>query len=145
MDSHSLGVWIGFQSTKSKKSLVFAELIVEFPVEDDIAIEEDSFLDEHIFLLSTSGPWYGDILMYLQTLKCPTTFWWEEQRKLCTHAKNYLIIGDTLYRRGVDSILHWCLTHKEAEIVLNDSHSSVCGAHLFGLATTQNILRVGYF
>ena len=39
-----------FQSTKSKKSLVFAEIIAKFPVEEDVAIEEDSFPDEHIFL-----------------------------------------------------------------------------------------------
>ena len=43
---------LDFQSAKSKKSLVFAELIVEFLVEEDVAIEEDSFPDEHIFLIS---------------------------------------------------------------------------------------------
>ena len=40
---------LDFQSAKSKKSLVFAELIAEFPVEEDVAIEEDSFPDDHIF------------------------------------------------------------------------------------------------
>ena len=52
---------LDFQSAKSKKSLVFAELITE----EDVAIEEDSFPDEHIFFISTSNPWYGDILVYL--------------------------------------------------------------------------------
>ena len=65
---------LDFQSTKSKKSLVFAELIAEYLVEEDVAIEEDSFPNERIFLISTSDPWYGDILIYLQILKCPTTF-----------------------------------------------------------------------
>ena len=37
------------------------------------------------------------------------------------------------------------LTHKEAEIVLNDSHSRACGGHLSWLATAQKILRAGYF
>ena len=92
---------LDFQSTKSKKSLVFAELITEFPVEEDVAIEEDSFPDEHIFLISTSDPWYEDILVYLQTLKYPAAFSWEERHKLRLHAKNYLIIGDILYHRGV--------------------------------------------
>ena len=49
---------LDFQSTKSKKSLVFAELIAKFPIDEDVAIEEDSFLDEHIFLISTFNPWY---------------------------------------------------------------------------------------
>ena len=47
---------LDFQSAKSKKSLVFTELIAEFPVEEDVTIEEDSFPDEHIFLISTSDP-----------------------------------------------------------------------------------------
>ena len=94
-----------FQSAKSKKYLVFAKLIAEFPVEGDVVIEEDSSPDEHIFFISTSDPWYGDILIYLHTLKYPAASSWEERRKLRLHAKNYLIIGDTLYRRGVDSIL----------------------------------------
>ena len=59
--------------------------------------------------------------------------------------KNYLTIGDNLYLRGVDSILCRCLTHEEANIVLNDAHSRACGGHLSGLATAQKILRVGYF
>ena len=60
-----------FQSAKTKKSLVFVELIAEFPPKEDVAVEDDSFPDEHIFLISTFDPWYGDILIYLQTLKCP--------------------------------------------------------------------------
>ena len=61
------------------------------------------------------------------------------------HAKNYLIIDDTLYRRQVDFVLCRFLTHEEVEHVLNDSHSGACGVHLSGLETTQNILRPGYF
>ena len=91
---------LDFQSAKSKKSLVFAKLNTEFSVEEDVAIEEDSYLDEHIFFISTSKPWYGDILIYLLDLKYPATFSREERHKLRIHAKNYLIIGDTLYRRG---------------------------------------------
>ena len=69
---------LDFQTAKSKKSLVFAELITEFPVEEDVAIEEDSFLDEHIYLISTSDPWYRDILIYLENLKYPVAFLREE-------------------------------------------------------------------
>jgi hypothetical protein len=50
-----------------------------------------------------------------------------------------------LYSRGVDCILHRCLIHKEAKLILNDCHTGACGGHLSGLETTQNILRVGYF
>jgi hypothetical protein len=78
-------------------------------------------------------------------LKCPTSSSREERRRIRHQAKNYLILNDTLYRRGVDCILHRCLTHEEAVIVLNDCHTGACGGHLSGLATTQKILRAGYF
>ena len=102
-----------FLSTKSKKSFVFVELISELPCEEDIVYEEN-FPNEHLFLISSQGPWYGDILIYLQTSKFPPAASMDERRKLCHLAKNYVIIGDTLYRRGVDSILRRFLTLEEA-------------------------------
>ena len=61
-----------FVSAKSKKSLIFAELISDFPSVEGEEVYEDTFVDEHIFLISTLDPWYGDIIIYLQTLKVPT-------------------------------------------------------------------------
>ena len=60
-------------------------------------------------------------------------------------SKNYLIVDNTLYLCGIDSILQHCLTHEEAEVVLNDFHRGACGGHLFGVSTAQKILRAGYF
>ena len=61
-----------FVSAKSKKSLVFAELISDFSSETKELVCEDTFVDEHIFLISTFDPWYGDIIVYLQTQRTPT-------------------------------------------------------------------------
>ena len=54
-----------FISAKSKKSLIFAELISDFQNLEEEEVYEDSFFDEHIFLISTIDPWYRDIIMYL--------------------------------------------------------------------------------
>jgi hypothetical protein len=78
-------------------------------------------------------------------LKCPTTSSHDERRRIRHQAKNYLIIDDTLYQRGVDCILRQCLTHEEVVIVLNDCHTGACGSHFSGLETTQKILRACYF
>ena len=61
-----------FVSIKSKKSLIFVELISNFPNLDEGEVHEDSLVDEHIFLISNTNPWYGDIIVYLQTLNVPT-------------------------------------------------------------------------
>ena len=54
-----------FVLTKSKKSLIFVELISDFPNLDEEEVHEDSLINEHIFLISTMDPWYGDIIFYL--------------------------------------------------------------------------------
>jgi hypothetical protein len=98
-----------------------------------------------MFLITSLDPWYGDILIYLNTLKFPTSASRDEHRHICHQDKNYLILDYTLYRRGVDCILRRCLTHKEEVIMLNNFHTRACGGHFSGLATAQNILRAGYF
>jgi hypothetical protein len=45
-----------FTSVKSKKSLVFPELISDFPLLHEGVIHIDSLADEHIFLVSSSDP-----------------------------------------------------------------------------------------
>ena len=98
-----------------------------------------------MFLISTTDPWYGDIIIYLETLRYQPAATRDEHRRIHHQAKYYLILNDTLYRHGDDSILRRCLTHEEVEIILNDCHSGACGIHLSGLATTQKILRAVYF
>ena len=65
---------------KSKKSLIIFELISYFPnLDEEEVYHEDSFVDEHIFFISTMDPWYGDIIGYLlQTLKVPAHLSWDE-------------------------------------------------------------------
>ena len=55
---------LDFLSAKSKKSMVFAELNFELPCGEDTLYEE-SFPDEHLFLISSLDPSYGDIIVYL--------------------------------------------------------------------------------
>jgi hypothetical protein len=88
---------LDFVSAKSKKSLVFAELISELLIESSDVVLEESPIRGDMFLITSLDPWYGDILVYLHTLKCPTSSSHDERRRICHQAKNYLILDDTLY------------------------------------------------
>ena len=57
-----------FTKSASKKSLIFAELICDLPHPTETTDPFDSFPDESLFLISMTDPWYGDIILYLQTL-----------------------------------------------------------------------------
>jgi hypothetical protein len=48
-----------FSKSKAKKSLVFVELICDLSHTDEDIEPNDSLLDESMFLISTSDPWYG--------------------------------------------------------------------------------------
>lgn len=57
-------------SSKSKKYLVFVELISELPCKEDV-VSVESFPDENLFLISSQDLRYGDIIVYLQTSNFP--------------------------------------------------------------------------
>ena len=61
-----------FVSVKSKKLLIFAELIYDFLSVEEEEVYENMFVDEHIFLISSLDLWYGNIIMCLQMLNIPT-------------------------------------------------------------------------
>ena len=54
-----------FVSVKPKKSLVFTDLMSDLPTMDEDLIHDDSFVDEHIFLILFTDHWYGDIIVYI--------------------------------------------------------------------------------
>jgi hypothetical protein len=56
-----------FECAKSKKSLVFVELICDLPCIEIENVAEDSLPDESLFLIISDDLWYGDIIIYLQT------------------------------------------------------------------------------
>ena len=56
-----------FDKSKSNKSLVFAELMCDFPNTKTETVVENPIPDESLFLISTLNPWYGYIIIYLQT------------------------------------------------------------------------------
>ena len=54
-----------FTKATSKKSLVFLELMCDLPYVLMEVDPNDSFSDEFLFLISTTDPWYGDMIIYL--------------------------------------------------------------------------------
>jgi hypothetical protein len=88
---------LDFVSAKSKKSLVFAELISELLIESGNDLPEEALINEDLFLFASSGPWYGDILVYLHNLKFPLSTSHDEHQRIRHQKQNYLIINDTLY------------------------------------------------
>ncbi|XP_072054170.1 uncharacterized protein [Arachis hypogaea] len=60
-------------------------------------------------------------------------------------ASFYTVLGNTLYRRGHSQPLLKCISNKEAEEIMAETHEGVCGNHIGGRALAAKILRTGYY
>jgi hypothetical protein len=81
------------------------ELICNFPHADEDTEPRDSLPDESLFLIIIYDTWYGDIILYLRTQCFQPDISCEKCRCIRHHTRRYLIIGDTLYHRGIHIIL----------------------------------------
>jgi hypothetical protein len=107
--------YLDFVSSKSKKSLAFTELMFELSRADEEPMDNDSFTNEFLFLIDSSDPCYGDFLVYLHTQHFFPQLSHDEYRCIRHQARHYIIVDDTLYRRGVHLILRCFLIHEETQ------------------------------
>ena len=73
---------IEFINVKANKCLIFVELVSELPDNKKEKIEEESWEDEHLFLIATTDPWYGTLITYLQAQRVDAQFSSIERRRI---------------------------------------------------------------
>jgi hypothetical protein len=92
------------EKVKSKKSLVFAEMICDLPSLESDSMTKELIPDESLFLIDSYDLWYEYIIIYLHT----QTFHPDILSTVCLHIRyqacQYIILVDTLYQSGIDSI-----------------------------------------
>jgi ribonuclease HI len=72
--------------------------------------------------------WRQPFIDYIREQKVPTDKNLAEQ--LIHWAKSYILVGDTLYRRGATSgVLMKCVPQEEGKDILEEIHKGVCGNH----------------
>jgi hypothetical protein len=89
--------------------------------------------------------WYKDILYFLQELKPPDGLGKSKARALKLKAVKYCLIDQTLYWKDPLGLLLRCLDPQEAQKVMFDFHSGLCGGHHFWKTTIHKVLRAGYY
>ena len=108
---------------KPGKANVVADFLSWLYILDDPATIDDSFPDEHLFLLATQNPWYADIANYLTTKKSWYTnianyltigkmhiYFFAQTRKLLVDKSfNYSWIAGFLFYTGPNQIIRRCL------------------------------------
>lgn len=106
---------------------------------------EDGLIDEELFTITSRPKWYAHIAQFLATQQLPEELSHHERRKVRVNSRHFAIVGNRLYRRGVDGLLRRCIEEQEVTKILEACHDSACGGHFAGRLTAQKALRAGYF
>jgi hypothetical protein len=89
--------------------------------------------------------WYKNIIFYLRSRKSPVTMNSKEIRTLKMKANQYVLITDILFRRNYDGILLRCIDENQSQEMIRELHEGICGGNFAPTATTQKIIRSGFY
>ncbi|XP_043694167.1 uncharacterized protein LOC122644858 [Telopea speciosissima] len=87
--------------------------------------------------------WMDPLIAYLQGGTLPTNK--EEAKKIRMRAAQYTMIGGVLYKKDYAMPYLKCLRPSEAEYILREIHTGICGQHLGGIALAHKVIKQGYF
>nr|XP_025636282.1 uncharacterized protein LOC112730408 [Arachis hypogaea] len=108
-----------------------------------LTLDKPSFEQDTILSITQVPDWRIPFLDYINTGTIPND---EPNLPLFRRrASFYIVLGNTLYRRGHSQPLLKCISNKEAEEVMAETHEGVCGNHIGGRALAAKILRTGYY
>ena len=88
---------------------------------------------------------YQNLFSYLWDQIIPPSFNRHEKRYLIWNTSWYVIIGNDLYKRGLDGTLLRCLEWEESQRALEEVYEGICGSHVNGLTLAQKLIRAGYY
>ena len=125
--------------------IVVADSLSHFPNSDDNLLVEDSFPDEHLFVVSDHSPWYADVSNYLGIGKILSHLSKTEKRKIIQQSARYCWIDGHLFYTGLDLDIQRCVREDEVFHILKACHDEPCGGHFTERRTGHKVLRMGYY
>ncbi|XP_071905959.1 uncharacterized protein [Coffea arabica] len=94
---------------------------------------------------SDTMPWYKDIKEFLKTGSYPQHASSKDKSFLRRMVSKFFLSGEVLYKRTSDLNLLRCIDEDEAQYMMKEVHSGVCGPHMNGHLLAKKIMRTGYF
>jgi hypothetical protein len=88
--------------------------------------------------------WTHYFIDYIKENKLPDNK--EEATRIIRRSKNYVLIGDNLYRRAASSgVLFKCITREEGKEILEEIHSGCCGNHAASRTLVGKTFYTGFY
>ena len=83
------------------------------------------------------------IVSFLQDKRLPRDV--EEARKIRKRAARFMILNDTLYKRGFSMPYLRCVNEEEAKYILEEIHEGIYEDHVGPRSLISKVIRTGYF
>jgi hypothetical protein len=88
--------------------------------------------------------WTQDFIDYIKENKLPANR--EEAIRIIRRSKNYVLIGDNLYRRVASSgVLLKCITREEGKEIIEEIHLGCCGNHAALRTLVGKTFHTGFY
>jgi hypothetical protein len=88
--------------------------------------------------------WSQDFINYIRENKLSSSK--EETIRIIRRTKNYVLIGDNLYKRATTSgVLLKCISREEGKEILDEIHSGCCGNHVASRTLVGKTFRAGFY
>jgi hypothetical protein len=65
--------------------------------------------------------------------------------RMVARARNYTLIDETLYKKGVVQPLLKCISQSEGKELLQEIHSGICGLHIGPRALLAKAIKQGFY
>jgi predicted choloylglycine hydrolase len=88
--------------------------------------------------------WTQDFIDYIKENKLPNNR--EEATRIIRRSKNYVLVGNNLYRRAASlGVLFKCITREEEKVILEEIHSGCCGHHAASRTLVGKTFRTSFY
>ena len=69
----------------------------------------------------------------------------DERKRLAVRSRDFCLLNDTLYHKGVDGIWKRAVRQFEKQVILRESHCGIVAGHYAGEATGRKIWNRGFW
>jgi hypothetical protein len=87
--------------------------------------------------------WWAPITMFLQGYYHPSDV--NEAKCLKHRSRDFVLVGDQLYKKGISQPMLKCVTETEGMQILCEVHSRTCGSHSGPRALAAKVIRQGFY
>jgi hypothetical protein len=95
-------------------------------------------------IMAITRLWTQDFIEYIRENKLPSNK--EEATRIIRRSKNYVLVGDNLYKRAASSgVLLKCILREEGKEILDEIHLGCYGNHATSRTLVGKTFRTGFY